>query len=159
MAAAKKTIWISINALLKFKMAAAAIFNFSKSNFGPSALHTLCLFANQIWCKLVQKWLMYICLCIFKMAAVHHLGFVIPHFGPSTTFPSPMQPVVQPNFIYIALIFLVVWDSVSCVFPLAWEVTFTAARALPSSAVIRGISLSVSVVQSIVCCSLCQMLH
>ena len=36
------------------------------------------LSANQIWCKSVQKLVRYTCLCISKMAAVRHLGFVLP---------------------------------------------------------------------------------
>ena len=36
--------------------------------------------AHQIRCKYVKNWLRYACLCISKMAAVRHLGFVILQF-------------------------------------------------------------------------------
>ena len=65
-------------------MAAAAILNFGKSvilciNYRHSYGERRS--AHKIWWKLVQKWLKYTCLYIFKMAAVGHLGIIFPHFG------------------------------------------------------------------------------
>ena len=51
-------------------------------------------------------------------------------------FPSPTKSIV-PNFIFIVLIVFGWPDPKKWVFPLTWEVTFTTARAIPSSAVIK----------------------
>jgi len=49
------------------------------------------------------------------------------------------ETVIVPNFIFIALTVFGWLDPKNWVFPLTWEVTFTTAKAVPSSAVIASI--------------------